>query len=265
MRRRYPNQRIDVPMSMEVWQQLLKASEDTGYQKQDWEIAAEAIGEWVRRHKPESISMPAAGGVQWKSQFLPDGTLLRTVFGGKNYHCQVEGDRLLYNDKAVSPSGFVNAVGGIRRNAWRCTWILFPDSKDWKLADTLRTRARPPRARKPAADVQQAPASQPAAGRTPVSTPPVAAPFAAPMGPTSARPSEAPDVERVNDQASQTDERREKRNRPQPTGITLSPPEFTHGAGHSLNCDERMAAMLREELLPLLYRMCAFDGMAPPR
>ena len=265
MRSRNPKDRIDIPISMDSWQQLLGASADTDYQKEDWEIAAEAIDEWVRRHKPESIPMQAARGVQWKSQFLPDGTLLRTVFGGKNYHCVVEGDQILFNGKAVSPSGFVNAVGGIRRNAWRCTWILFPDSKDWKLADTLRTRARPRRARKPAADVQQAPAPQPASGRAPVGTSPVAAPLAAQKESTAASASEAPDVQHaINDQVPRTDARRERRNLQQPTGITLSPTRFTCAAGHSIHGDDRMTALLREELLPLLYRMCAFDGMAPP-
>ena len=266
MRRPHPNHKMDIPISMEVWQQLLKASAGTGYQKEDWEIAAEAIDEWVRRHTPESIPMPAARGYQWKSQFLPDGTLLRTVFGGKNYHCLVEGDRILYNGKAVSPSGFVNAVGGIRRNAWRCTWILFPDSKDWKLADTLRTRARPRRAHKPAQDVHQASAPQPAAGRAPVSAQPVATPFAAQMESIAASASESPDVQHaIHDQVPRTDARRERRNRQQHTGITLSPTGFTFGAGHSIHGDDRMTAMLRQELLPLLYRMCAFDGMAPPK
>ena len=262
MRSRNPNNRIDIPMSMEVWQQLLAASEDTNYEKEDWEIAAEAIGEWVRRHKPDSIPMQAARGVQWKSQFLPDGTLLRTVFGGKNYHCLVEGDRILYNGKAVSPSGFVNAVGGIRRNAWRCTWILFPDSKDWKLADTLRTRARPRRAHKPAQDVHQASAPQPAAGRAPVSAQSVATPFAAQMESIAANASEVQHA--VHDQVPRTDARRERRNRQQPTGITLSPTGFACGAGHSMHADDKITAMLRQELLPLLYRMCAFDGMPPP-
>ena len=236
MRRQHPNHKMDIPISLEVWQRLSGASFDTGYEKEDWEIAAEAIDDWMRRHKPEAISMNVAKGYQWKSQFLPDGTLLRTVFGAKNYHCLVEGDRILYNGKAVSPSGFVNAVGGIRRNAWRSIWILFPDSKDWKLADTLRTRARPRRARKPADDVQQAPAVQP-------SESPVAAPL--------------PSVARSDSRAGES-------NRQQRTGTTLSPTGIGCGTGRRINGDDRMAALLRHELLPLLYRICAIDAMAFP-
>ena len=105
------------------------------------EIAAEAIDEWMRRHDPDAIPMPATKGYQRKSVFLADGTLLRTVFGGKNYQCLVVDDGISYNGQAVSPSAFVNVVGGIRRNTWRCTWILFPQASQWQLADTLRTRA----------------------------------------------------------------------------------------------------------------------------
>jgi hypothetical protein len=160
MRRHHPTPRMEVPITLELWQQLLGASTDTAFAKEDWEIAAEAISDWMRRHKPDAIPMPLVHGYQWKSVFLPDGTLLRTVFGGQNYHCLVESDKILYNGRAVSPSGFVNAVGGIRRNAWRCTWILLPDSKEWKLADTLRGIERPRRARKSAQESQSAPAPQ---------------------------------------------------------------------------------------------------------
>ena len=222
MRRQHPNPRMSIPISLEVWQRLTGASFDTDYEKEDWEIAAEAIDDWMRRHKPDALAMQVAKGYQWKSQFLPNGTLLRTVFGGKNYHCQVEADQILYNGKAVSPSGFVNAVGGIRRNAWRSTWILFPDSKDWKLADTLRNRARPRRARKAADDVQQVPALQPSAGRAPDTAAPVADPSPA-----------------------------------------VSPPGILCGTGRRISGEDRTAALLRQELLPLLYRLCAFDGLAP--
>jgi hypothetical protein len=82
--------------------------------------------------------MPVIAGYQWKSLFLPNGTLLRTVFNGKNFHCLVEDDRIHFNGQSVSPSGFANAVGGMRRNAWKVIWVLFPNTSEWKLAGTLR-------------------------------------------------------------------------------------------------------------------------------
>lgn len=33
-------------------------------------------------------------GYQWKRVFLPDGTVLRTIFDGKKYHCIVNVDAL---------------------------------------------------------------------------------------------------------------------------------------------------------------------------
>ncbi len=226
MIRQHPNPQMSIPISLAVWHQLLAGTSGSGYEKEDWEIAAEAIDEWTRRHNPQALPMPGANGYQWKSQFLPNGTLLRTVFGGKNYHCQVEGDRILYNGQAVSPSGFVNAVGGIRRNAWRCTWILFPDSKDWQLADTLRACVRPVRARKPAID-----SAQPAAHRAAVNAAQAAAPSPVPI-------------------ACAAD-------------ATLARPGIMCGTCRRNHGEDRITALLRQELLPMLYRMCSCESMAP--
>jgi hypothetical protein len=134
---------MDLPISFEIYQQLLRASAGTGFEKEIWEIGAAAIRDWVVRNDPDSIAMPATAGYQWKSLFLPNGTLLRTVFNGKNFHCLVEEDHILYDGKPVSPSGFANAVGGVRRNAWKVIWILFPNSSVWKLAGTLRAKKTP--------------------------------------------------------------------------------------------------------------------------
>ena len=261
MRRHHPDHQMDIPISLKVYHQLIGAAQKTGYEKEDWEIAAEAIDEWIRRHDPDALAMPAATGYQWKHQFLPSGTLLRTVFGGKNYHCLVEGDRILYDGQAVSPSGFANAVGGIRRNAWRCIWILFPDSKDWKLADSLRTRERPRRARKPAAAIQPPPMAQPPAGRAPLTVPPVAGPLAQ-IECAAASTSEAADAQHAIDgKFPRNNSRGERRNRQPSNGVTHSPPGYMRGTDRRVNGNARMAALLRQELLPLLHRMCAFDGI----
>ena len=52
-------------------------------------------------------------------------------------------------------------------------------------------------------------------------------------------------------------------NRQQRTGTTLSPTEIMCSTGRRINDDDRIAAMLRQELLPFMYRMCAVDEMAP--
>jgi hypothetical protein len=264
MRRQHPNHEMDIPISLAVWYQLIDGCVKSGYQKEEWEIAAEAIDEWMRRHNPDAIPIPAAAGYQWKSQFLPAGTLLRTVFGGKNYHCIVESDQILYNGKPVSPSGFVNAVGGIRRNAWRSIWILFPDTKDWKLADTLRTPTRPRRARKPAGEMLQAAVTAPCTARAPAAVPPVAAPSPQHIKRITAKASEAPNLQQaIDEKTPRTEPTGERRSWQQRRDISGSPPGVVHGMARRLDGDDRISSMLRQELLPLLYRMCACDGMAP--
>jgi hypothetical protein len=169
--RPHPDPRAEINISAETHRQLLAGVFASGLQQETWEITEQAIDEWTRRHNPEALAATAYSGYQWKQLFLPSGTVLRTVFGGKNFHCTVDGDQILFQGQPVSPSGFVNAAGGIRRNAWRCAWILFPGTTQWALADTLRLRdggrARTPRQRavKPAAT-----SPPPACGADPVGT-----------------------------------------------------------------------------------------------
>jgi hypothetical protein len=131
---------MTLPISHEIYQQLISAAGQSGFVHEDWQIGAMAIREWMTRNSPESFPMPTTSGYQWKHLFLPNGTLLRTVFRGKNYHCLVEQDQILYNGLASSPSGFANTIGGVNRNAWKVIWVLFPNSHTWKLAAELRAK-----------------------------------------------------------------------------------------------------------------------------
>jgi hypothetical protein len=188
-----------------------------------------------------ALTMPATSGYQWKRLFLPNGTLLRTVFNGKNTHCLVEGDQILYDGKAISPSGFVNAAGGIRRNAWKSTWIIFPDSKHWTLADTLRP-ARPKRARRPPVTAAQ---------RAPAAQPPTACPPEPVLTSTQA---DHHQVAQTN--ANGAARRRERRQTPLPSR------ENKRATEHGVNWDERIVALLRQKLQPFLLRIVAID--TPP-
>lgn len=264
MSRHHPQHESDIPISRAVQIQLSHASFCTGYEKEDWEIAAEAIDEWMRRHDPDAIPMPATKGYQWKSVFLPDGTLLRTVFCGKNYHCLVADDGISYNGQAVSPSGFVNVVGGIRRNAWRCTWILFPQASQWQLADTLRTRAspaRPPRVRAQARAVQPPPAPPDHAARTPEAAALAVGPLAAPVDSATTGASEGPCVQPASHhQAGPTDSTGQESGGRQRLGMAVSPSLRPRGAERRAVRSDSLWPLLREQLLPLLHRMCAMDG-----
>ncbi|MGZ5165517.1 MAG: hypothetical protein ACXWCQ_33900 [Burkholderiales bacterium] len=140
MKSRPPTPEMSLPISLETYHQLLGASAKTGFDKEFWEIGTAAIRDWLARNAPETFGMPATSGYQWKHLFLPNGTVLRTIFEGKNYHCIVEDDHILYNGTKMSPSGFANAVGGVRRNAWKVIWLLFPNTSEWRLADSLRRK-----------------------------------------------------------------------------------------------------------------------------
>jgi hypothetical protein len=146
MNRSPPHPRMDVPIEMATYSMLREASANTGYQKEIWEIAAEAFRDWLVRNSPDSFALPKTTGFQWKDVFLPTGTMLRTVFQGKNYHCIVEADHLQYQGKEISPSGFANGVGGAGRNAWKVIWVLLPDTTIWRLASALR-QSKPRRAK----------------------------------------------------------------------------------------------------------------------
>jgi hypothetical protein len=140
MPRYNPDHYASIAVSMEIHQLLFSACIDSGYKQEDWEIAAIAIREWIVRNNPNSLGTHAQSGYQWKHVFLPHGTLLRTVFHGKNHHALVEQDHILHEGRNVSPSEFANAVGGMRRNAWKSIWLLFPNASTWQLATTLRAK-----------------------------------------------------------------------------------------------------------------------------
>ncbi|WP_146204294.1 hypothetical protein [Massilia glaciei] len=176
MKRHHPAVYAEIPISQHIAKQLSHASVRSFFEKEDWEIVAEEVEEWVWRHHPDALPKPANSGYQWKHLFLPDGTLLRTVFNGKNHHGLVEGDAILYEGQAISPSGFANALGGIRRNAWTSIWIRFPNTSEWKRADTLRPRKQSQRERRPHVAAQPAPPPTPLA---PLTAPAAAAATAA--------------------------------------------------------------------------------------
>lgn len=138
MKRHPPHPQMTLTITRELHAQLCMASVHSGFEQEDWEIAALAVTDWLARNAPGTIAMPKTRGYQWKQLFLPDGTVLRTIYQGKNHHCSVDEDNIRYDGKETSPSQFVNKVGGVRRNAWQAVWLLFPNTSEWKLAQSLR-------------------------------------------------------------------------------------------------------------------------------
>lgn len=140
--RHHPAHAADLPISNEIHHLLLKAIGERHFKVETWEIGEMAIREWLIRNSPDAFDQPVTMGYQWKSLFLPHGTLLRTMYSGTSYHCLVEKDRIEYKGTSISPNGFANIVGGMRRNAWKVIWVMLPDCKEWKLAADLRPRTR---------------------------------------------------------------------------------------------------------------------------
>jgi hypothetical protein len=132
---------FSIPIPLRVFQDLCTHREKTHFRQEIFEMAGAAIQYWLAA-QPSGADVgaraPALNGYQWKELFLPSGTLLRTVFKGRNFHAKVEGDNIVFDGKGVTPSEFANAVGGEGRNAWRVIWLCFPNETAWKRAASCR-------------------------------------------------------------------------------------------------------------------------------
>lgn len=106
-------------------------------------VAAELLRRWLAsetgRHSLR-VNGPALRGFQWKTLFLPEGTMLRTTYGETAEFAKVSGDRIVSDDGAtMTPSLFANRHGK-GRNAWRFIWLRFPGDDGWIRADDCRAR-----------------------------------------------------------------------------------------------------------------------------
>lgn len=114
---------------------------NTGHNMKPDEFVADLVSRCLSADKARiaalSESKKGLMGYQWKEIFLPAGTTLRTTHDGITKFAYVRGDRILCEDKPVSPSQFVNG-GGTGRNAWRFVWIRFPGHEHWQPAARCR-------------------------------------------------------------------------------------------------------------------------------
>ena len=104
------------------------------------ELIEEVLQDWLAqtsRDDPETAH-EAARGYQWKSLFLPDGTLLRFMYDGQYVEASVVGNEIRYQGWAYSPRQLIYHITGTVRNAWRTLWIRSPGDFRWHLADTRR-------------------------------------------------------------------------------------------------------------------------------
>jgi hypothetical protein len=63
MKRQHPRPEVELPLSREIYNHLLTASIQTGFEKEDWELAAIAIREWAMRNNPDSFGRPKPAAI----------------------------------------------------------------------------------------------------------------------------------------------------------------------------------------------------------
>ena len=122
-------------------------------------------------------------GYQWKSLFLPEGTILRSWSYGEHNYARVEGDKIMHEGLSVTPNEFARSFARTARNAWFDLSVRRPGDKHFKMADLLRKelgRQEKHPARTPA---MMPPAAAPQATATATTTPTPAAMTAATQPP----------------------------------------------------------------------------------
>jgi hypothetical protein len=114
---------------------------------------SDAICIAIRFWLDAQAAMPNGGdpanvrGYQWKSLFLPEGTVLRSWSYGEHNYAEVVGDEIIHNGRAVSPNKFAQAFARTTRNAWTDLFIRRPGDKNYIMACRLRqqvAKAPPP-------------------------------------------------------------------------------------------------------------------------
>ncbi|WP_348693812.1 hypothetical protein [Duganella fentianensis] len=77
-------------------------------------------------------------GYQWKTVFLPEGTLLRSWSYGEHNYAEVIGDQIIHQGRSVSPNQFARSFARSMRNAWIDLSIRRPGEHHYTIASRLR-------------------------------------------------------------------------------------------------------------------------------
>ena len=99
-----------------------------------------ALEFWLdaRNELPAGADPAGMHGYQWKSLFLPAGTVLRSWSYGEHNYARVEGDEIIHEGRAVSPNQFARHFARTARNAWFDLSVRRPGDKQFKMAGLLR-------------------------------------------------------------------------------------------------------------------------------
>jgi hypothetical protein len=129
-----------IPLSLpwEAFHALVEHSGEGFYGEQSRKNLCDLIYNWTKGTRlPGQVTL-SMRGYQWKRLFLPEGTRLRATYRGVALYAQVEGESIMHDGVAVSPSQLANASGCGSRNAWRVIWVQLPGETDWTPAARFR-------------------------------------------------------------------------------------------------------------------------------
>lgn len=165
---------VSVTLSHSTLAALLAQSEPGSGSEQLSGAIASAVDFWLaHRHQLAEEPMSSLQGYQWKSLFLPHGTMLRTWSYGEHRYARIEGDHLVYEGQTMSPNQFARSFARTTRNAWTDLSVRRPGDKTFQLASHLRRQLARETALQPPA--QALPPAAPAAA-APEAPPPVSPP-----------------------------------------------------------------------------------------
>lgn len=101
-----------------------------------------AIELWLAEQSQLRIGSDPASvrGYQWKSVFLPEGTLLCTRSYGEDQYARIVGRELIFRGRAMSPNRFAHWAGRGTRNAWNDIYVRRPQDKFYIPASRLRAQ-----------------------------------------------------------------------------------------------------------------------------
>lgn len=134
---------LSVPISTSLFLRLAGFLRENGDPRDPVDVVELAVDYWIDNAswKSELLEQSDALGYQWKNLFLPSGTQIRMSYKSTYFYAKVDGDEILYEGKAISPSRLANTITNSSRNAWRDLWIKRPSDKEWALADDCRPKS----------------------------------------------------------------------------------------------------------------------------
>lgn len=122
---------------------------------------AHAVRYWLDAEQPSAAPNEESGhGYQWKTVFLPDGTVLRSPCGAAM--ARVDRDHIIHEGRAVTPNQFAQAGADSVRNAWKVILVRRPGERRFKPASLLRDEIARAERDKAALRVHAAPEPAPA-------------------------------------------------------------------------------------------------------